>query len=151
MVIGNSRFPWEKKNLAIADVGTGSVKNLSNPAGDVAIDPSWSHDGRLIAFVAAKDMGSYWSSTPNPFSAWKKTCTLWVENSDGLDAHPLSAAGGGVTQPVWSKDGSKILYSSDDSIWMIATDGNSPKSIVASGSSGKQDDLASIDYAWFQP
>ncbi|KLU58980.1 protein TolB [Peptococcaceae bacterium CEB3] len=158
LVKGNSRFPWENKELAIADPKAGSVNVLPSPKGDVALDPSWSPDGKYIAFVAAKDMGASWSATPNPFSKWQGTRFLWVENSDGSGAHPLSAAGNGISRPVWSKDGSSILYARDDALWLIKADGRSAQRIIAGSSSTSSSTSSkegnspdSIDYAWFQP
>lgn len=54
MVAGGGREVWTGKDLIITDPGAGSTKELPNPDGCVALDPSFSPDGNRIAFVAAK-------------------------------------------------------------------------------------------------
>jgi Tol biopolymer transport system component len=74
---------------------------LIDPDGSTAVNltedlpgsrsPSWSPDGQQIAF--------------------SKSCTIWVMNADGSDAHAVTG-GGCDAQPAWSPDGSKIVFAS---------------------------------------
>ncbi|MHB1125735.1 MAG: hypothetical protein ACYC2T_02080 [Bacillota bacterium] len=41
---------------------------------------------------------------------WINSRTLWVENTDGTGKEKLTAAGQGILQPVWLKDGNHIMY-----------------------------------------
>lgn len=158
MVAGGGRIVWAEKRLAVINVESGSVQELKNPGGCVALDPSFSPDGRRIAFVAAKNLGSnVWGfSKPDELSTWLATRTLWIENADGSGAHPLQSAGAGVYQPVWSRDGSHIMYVRDNAIWIIGSDGGKPEKVL--GNFTEQKDLFGfygfVSYhdaiAWYQ-
>jgi len=159
MVTGSGRIIWNNKQLALGDPGAGSVKAIDNPAGMVTIDPSLSRDGRRIAFVAARDLGGeVWGfSKPDELTAWINSRTLWTANSDGSGAHPLTAAGTGIYQPVWSRDGSHILYIRNNALWLISADGGNPQKVVGPFLE-RQDPFGYYGYAsyqdmmaWYQP
>ncbi|ATW25095.1 S-layer homology domain-containing protein [Candidatus Formimonas warabiya] len=159
IVKGEWRIVWTRKSLAIIDPESGSVQDLNNPEGSVAIDPSFSPDGSRIAFVAAKELGGdVWGfEKPEELNAWVATRTLWIRNSDGSGAHPLPSAGAGVYQPVWSKDGDHILYVRDNALWIIGADGGQPEKVL--GPFSEEEDLFGFygysSYqgitAWYQP
>lgn len=132
MVEGGGRIVWAGKSLATIDLASGSVRELKNPEGSVAIDPSFSPDGSRIAFVAAKDLGgNVWGfDNDGELAAWVATRTLWIGNPDGSGAHPLRSAGAGVYQPAWSKDGEHILYVRDNALWIIGAGGGQPEKIL---------------------
>jgi Tol biopolymer transport system component/imidazolonepropionase-like amidohydrolase len=76
---------------------------------DIFLDarqPSWSPDGRRLAFQAYRD------------STWQ----IWVVNADGSELKPVTASAYDDREPVWSPDGSRIAFSSDRSgsydIWV---------------------------------
>ncbi|HBC92182.1 MAG TPA: hypothetical protein DCZ10_04555 [Pelotomaculum sp.] len=139
MVSGGERIVWAGKSLSTIDPATGSVRELNNPEGSVSIDPSFSPDGRRIAFVAAKNLGNdVWGfSKPEELADWVATRTLWLRNADGSGAQPLTAAGPGVYQPTWSKDGDRILYVQDNALWIIGTDGGEPEKVLDLFSEGE--------------
>jgi len=132
LVKGGGRIVWAGKSLAVIDVAAGRVQDLPNPEGSVSLDPSFSPDGKHISFVAAKDLGNnVWGfEDPKDLSAWVATRTLWIEDADGGNAHPLASAGGGVYQPLWSKDGGHLLYVRDNALWMVGSEGRAPAKIV---------------------
>jgi dipeptidyl aminopeptidase/acylaminoacyl peptidase len=78
---------------------------------DCAIDPAWSRDGRLIAYVEH-----------NPGTVPGRRCEtgLWVTNADGSDAHQISRVGG---SPAWSPDGTKLAYGSRGAIFVTSATG----------------------------
>jgi Tol biopolymer transport system component/imidazolonepropionase-like amidohydrolase len=72
-----------------------------------ARQPSWSPDGKKIAFQA------YRSST------WQ----IWTINADGSDLRAVTSSPFDDREPVWSPDGTRIAFSSDRSgsydIWTV--------------------------------
>ncbi|MCG9968942.1 hypothetical protein L9W92_12945 [Pelotomaculum terephthalicicum JT] len=42
----------------------------------------------------------------------------------------LTAAGTGVCQPLWAKDGDRILYARDNTLWIIRADGGQPEKLA---------------------
>ena len=62
-----------------------------------ARQPSWSPDGRRIAFQAYRD------------STWQ----IWIVNADGTDPKPVTSSVFDDREPAWSPDGSRIAFSSD--------------------------------------
>jgi TolB protein len=140
MVTGSGRIVWAEKSLVAVDLASGSVQDFNNPEGSVAIDPSFSPDGSRIAFIAAKNLGdNVWGfDRPEELADWVATRTLWLQNADGSGAHPLTAAGTGVYQPAWSKDGDHILYVRDNALWIIRADGGQPEKVLDLFSEGEE-------------
>ena len=162
MVKGGGRIVWAGQSLTVINVSSGDVRDLKNPPGCVAIDPSLSKDGSRIAFVAAKDLGAKtWGFDNNQdLMAWVASRTLWVEQVNGSGAHPLTSAGRGIYQPCWSRDGSHILYVRDNCLWLIGADGGEPGEICGQiaaddPTGGAFGYYGFISYgskmAWFQP
>src|SRR5262245_58726855 len=77
---------------------------------DIFLDarqPSWSPDGRRIAFQAYRD------------STWQ----IWTINADGGDLKPVTSSPYDDREPVWSPDGRALAFSSDRGgsydIWLL--------------------------------
>jgi Tol biopolymer transport system component/imidazolonepropionase-like amidohydrolase len=77
---------------------------------DIFLDarqPSWSPDGRRIAFQAYRD------------TTWQ----IWTIAADGQDLKPVTASPFDDREPAWSPDGSLIAFSSDRGgsydIWVL--------------------------------
>jgi len=85
--------------------GSGPI-NLT-PVVGVHAWPTWSPDGVRIAFHADRDIvvGDVPSTTDNP--------DIFVVNADGTGQVRLTTHSGRDWLPVWSPDGSKILFLSD--------------------------------------
>jgi TolB protein len=81
--------------------------------------------------VQARDLGPVggFASTQTLLS-WVHTHTLWVADAHGAGARELHAAGTGIYQPQWSRDGSHLLYIRDDAVWLIGANGMAPARIV---------------------
>jgi dipeptidyl aminopeptidase/acylaminoacyl peptidase len=73
--------------------------------GDEAVaDPAWSGSGAM-AYVRTDRR------------------QLWVANPDGGEAHPLVAAGEGVSAPRWLPDGHHLVFVRDAYVWLLDADG----------------------------
>jgi Tol biopolymer transport system component len=103
--------------LSIADVASGAVRQVTRmdepPLGG-ASQPSWSPDGRVIAYTRGE-------------SCWR--CTgIWLVGADGSNNHRLVLDG---HRPVFSPDGTMLAISTGTSL-LIALDGT--QVLTASGS-----------------
>ncbi len=83
---------------------------VARPITDISMDarqPSWSPDGRRIAFQAYRT------------STWQ----IWTINADGSDPTPITSGPYDDREPSWSPDGRRIAFSSDRSgsydVWML--------------------------------
>ncbi|MHB1125731.1 MAG: TolB family protein [Bacillota bacterium] len=149
-VVGGGREAYTNKAIAIIDLYSGKVSSIPNPGGQVSIDPALSPDGKKIAFIAAKDAGTNgvdFSSVQGQ-KDWIYSRTLWVENTDGTGKEKLTAAGQGILQPVWLKDGNHIMYVKDNSLWVIGVDGGEPEKLLGP-LPGNKDPFGYYGYAFY--
>jgi Tol biopolymer transport system component len=93
-------------------------------ATDQATNPTWSPDGKRIAFHRIVDPSEYWQNRP---------CTMrvWVMNADGTGERRLDPlVDGCVLPPIWSPDGTRLLslVIADDAfhVGVFTVDGNDP-------------------------
>jgi len=86
--------------------GGGEAKAITDIYMD-ARQPSWSPDGRRIAFQAYRT------------STWQ----IWTVNADGSDLKPVTSSPYDDREPAWSPDGTRIAFSSDRSgnydVWVL--------------------------------
>ncbi len=76
---------------------TGGVARPITDGFDDARQPSWSPDGRTIAFQGYRD-GSY---------------DIWAVDADGTSQRKITSGAYDDREPVWSRDGRRIAFSSD--------------------------------------
>jgi Tol biopolymer transport system component/tRNA A-37 threonylcarbamoyl transferase component Bud32 len=102
----------------------GSSRNLTNTP-DVEEDfPSWSPDGRRLAFVASPAGGQHLNERQ-----------IYLINADGSARSQLTSVPGPQTNPVWSPDGGWLAYLSkagggDWQVWAIRADGKTPRQLT---------------------
>lgn len=99
-------------------------------------DPSWSPDGTEIATVHDD------FSTGIPSA----TSTIRVMNVDGSGAHDLlpPAEKTAMRTPVWSPDGTKIVYTRNDALFIMNADGSDPHALSTSSNRGTDPDWQRI-------
>ena len=99
----------------------GNLQKLFTRKGDAKyINPNWSPDSKSIIFG---EVTKFW---------WRelKKCDLYTINTNGSDfkkiSSPLNLSGDFGINPVWSPDGNKIFFQSDDrdEIWSMNSDGS---------------------------
>lgn len=125
MVSGIGRENWINKKLIMADVKSGEIQSIKIPEGYVAIDPTFSPNGKNIAFVMAEELDDI--MTYEEQKTWSKSRTLCIANADGTIIKPLIESH--VYNPMWSKDGNFIYYIKDGALWQISVDGDKPKKV----------------------
>ena len=97
--------------------GSGLVRVTRNDADDV--DPTWSRDGRRVAFIRDPD---------------DDHSELWVADANGRNAHRLLRADV-LQHPEWSPNGRWIALRLDSSIAVVPSSGGHPRLVAWAGSS----------------
>jgi Tol biopolymer transport system component len=126
--VGASRSTWKNKRIDLAGRAL-SPKELA------AVSPAWSPDGTRLAFSAMPDRADVGSNEAARQELMQRR--IWVTNVSGeLQPQQLTnAVAYRDEHPMWSADGSQILFARLDSkgrasLWMIALDGSSPRQVV---------------------
>ncbi|MTV48375.1 biopolymer transporter Tol [Heliobacillus mobilis] len=124
-VEGVDRVVWANKSLTVVNPNSGQQQHIANPNGYVAIDPHFSPDGKNIAYVAARNLGSdVWGfGKKDALKDWINSRTLYIASADGSNARALPVAGQGIYQPTWSKDGRHILFVKNKALWIVNIEG----------------------------
>jgi Tol biopolymer transport system component len=107
------------QEVFVMDLATGDRVNVSrSPAKDNA--PTWSPDGKRIAFTSDRDGGQ----------------ALWTVAPDGSDPRRLTKSDGPKPfTPAWSLDGKEILYYAEkgdnrDQVWIVGADGSGATNVT---------------------
>lgn len=97
--------------------GGGAATALTDPFGD-ARQPTWSPDGRQIAFQA------YWGGDYD----------IWVVDADGSDLARLTSGPFDDREPHWSPDGTRVAFASDRAgsydIWEVTVSGRNVRQLT---------------------
>jgi Tol biopolymer transport system component len=104
--------------------GSGMV-NLSNSASIDDAHPSWSPDGRKVAFASNR--------------ASSRRYQVFVVNVDGTGITSLTPDQEGASTPLWSPEGSRIAYTLAGNVWTMNADGtgSAPLTSVSIGTEAK--------------
>ena len=99
---------------------------------------SWSLDGQRIAYI----------------SNASGRLNLWVMKADGSGARQLLSSNDRQAEPVWSVDGTQIVYTQDTGgdemydLYALAADGGAPKDLTQTPQVSETSPLFSRDGAW---
>ena len=125
------------------------------PGSGVSLDPSWSPDGRLLAYIKAPvALTDGW-----PTPAWYLAHEIFLWDQRTNSTRRLGAIEGAAV-PAWSKDGQDLLYVSGDGLWLAAVKTARPIQIEHPLFPGKQwfgndayyGQIAwSAQFAWWSP
>ena len=96
-------------------VGMEPVRLTNHPDRDS--DPSWSPDGKQIAFASTRD--GDWS--------------VYVMNADGSGVRRFADAGSRDREPAWSPHGQWIAFVSNKGIYLVRPDGSGLRSLEGLG------------------
>lgn len=114
----------------IAPDGTGLTHLMQDDVNDE--DPSWSPDGRRLAFASARE-----STTP--------TNQIFVMNSDGSGIRKLTTSTETSLEPRWSPDGNKLAFVREEhgnlEIFIMSSDGSEQVNLT-------KDPADDFDPAW---
>lgn len=114
---GGGRAAWQDKVVELC--GARSCRPLPHAPGAVTVDPSWSADGKTLAYAQAPNIrGGPWSQ--KRIAAWFAAHRLLLYDTVTRGVRSLPAADG-ATAVNWSRNGRSLLYVGDDALWLLPT------------------------------
>jgi Tol biopolymer transport system component len=101
--------------------GTG-LTNLTEDPALAEFGPTWSPDGRKIAFAA------------RPIDQWDGSAGVYVMDADGTDRQKLTDTemdpSSGLDRLAWSPDGTSLAYSGGNQVYVMEADGSGERRIA---------------------
>jgi dipeptidyl aminopeptidase/acylaminoacyl peptidase len=99
-VMEGEKSEWVSQIHVARSDGSGSLQLTAGEKSATA--PTWSPDGKWIAFVSARGKTGKDAKEPKP--------GLWRIRVDGGEAESLTEEKGAVAEPQWSPDGSRVAF-----------------------------------------
>ncbi|GAC1394225.1 MAG: hypothetical protein NVSMB38_25860 [Ktedonobacteraceae bacterium] len=98
-----------RSSIWVAPVDGGEARRFTSGSANVS-SPSWSPDGRWLAFVSERE-GEVAEKEQKKLGKGKPQ--IWLLPLDGGEARQLTFMEHGASSPVWSPDGKHLLFSAD--------------------------------------
>ncbi len=123
---GHVRNGRPTHEIYVMDADGGNQRRLTNnPASDHS--PSWSPDGKRIAFISDRD------GHPHRIPGWF-TSEIYVMNADGSNQQNLTNNPADDRDPSWSPDGKRIAFMSrrdgNNEIYVMDADGGNQQNLT---------------------
>ena len=112
--------PWS--DIYTFTLGQSDSVNLTKTDKYFEMDPAWSPNGKLIAFVSDRRQvkGTF-------------TSDLYSMRPDGSGIKLLVECAGECHHPEWSPDGKQIVFQMDKDLYLVPAGGGKPKPLVQGG------------------
>jgi len=89
----------EQRHIHVVTVGSGRTRQITRGNCHDS-SPSWSPDGKRIAFVSNRGRDSDWDIVSD----------IWIAGTSGGSPKRFTSLKGGASDPVWSPDGKRLAY-----------------------------------------
>ncbi|MGV9937393.1 amidohydrolase family protein [Streptomyces olivaceoviridis] len=105
-------------NLLVRDLATGAERNLATPLGANGLPgrPSWSPDGRYLAFSDRNRLNHRFREGYNVIRVVDTATGRW---NAYLPAEHASLSDRGNSGPVWSPDGTAMAFVMESALWVM--------------------------------
>jgi hypothetical protein len=116
---------WSGKPLPCPSAGCAGQPAAGAVGSGVTLDPAWSPNDRLLAYIKAPVA----PDDVSPLVPWYSAHELVLLNTTTHTTTNVAALHG-ASVPTWSRNGKDLLYVSNDSLWMWPVNGAHPVEIA---------------------
>ncbi len=99
-----------RSSIWVVPASGGEAKQLTRGTASTH-SPSWSPDGRWLAFVSERESEPQSKDEEEQKKHGKGKGQIWLLPTDGGEAHQLTFMQHGASGPVWSPDSKRLLFS----------------------------------------
>jgi len=140
---GLDRYATLTKNVDVCSAAAARCTSVPARRGQISFDPAFAPGGVTLAYIQAPPT-SQADFAQQHVVAWYATHTLWTLAPGGAPREIPGA--GGASTPTWSADGTTILYTAHDALWLASANGRSSPTRIA----GPLFDPHHWPASWFQ-